>query len=93
MNLEPLGDRIVVRADVPDEKTASGLIIPDMAKEQPTQGTVLAVGPLVDPAGFGLAPGDKVVYSRHGGQVVQADDGEVLILIPRDIMARVKDPG
>ena len=73
MNLQPLDDRIVVRPSEAEEKTASGLVIPDTAKEKPQQGTVLAVGPgrRSEQTGeiipLGIAVGDTVVYSKYGG--------------------------
>ena len=73
MKLQPLEDRIVVRTAEAEEKTASGLVIPDTAKEKPQQGEVLAVGPGRRAENSGeliameLAPGDTVVYSKYGG--------------------------
>ena len=73
MNLQPLDDRIVVRQNEAEEKTASGLVIPDTAKEKPQQGEVLAVGPgrRSDTSGelipLDVAVGDTVVYSKYGG--------------------------
>jgi len=96
MSLQPLDDRIVVRPSEAEEKTASGLVIPDTAKEKPQQGEVLAVGPGRRAENTGelipldIAVGDKVVYSKYGGTEITVDGEEVLILAGRDILAKVK---
>jgi chaperonin GroES len=95
MNLQPLEDRIVVRADEPLEKTISGLVIPDNAQEKPQQGEVLAVGPgrRADDTGklieMDLSVGDSVVYSKFGGTEITVDGEDVLILNSRDVLAKV----
>ncbi|MGH9021942.1 MAG: co-chaperone GroES [Acidimicrobiia bacterium] len=95
MNLQPLEDRIVVRPSEAEETTASGLVIPDTAKEKPQQGEVLAVGPgrRSDQTGeivpLGLAAGDTVVYSKYGGTEITVDGQDVLILSSRDVLAKV----
>ncbi len=95
MNLQPLEDRIVVRPSESEEKTASGIVIPDTAKEKPQQGEVLAVGPgrRAENTGeiipLGVAVGDKVVYSKYGGTEITADGEDVLILSSRDVLAKV----
>ena len=95
MNLQPLEDRIVVKAAEAEETTASGLVIPDTAKEKPQQGEVLAVGP----GRFGddnervpmdVSVGDKVVYSKYGGTEITIDGDDLLILAARDVLAIVK---
>ena len=78
MNLQPLEDRIVVRASEAEETTASGLVIPDTAKEKPQQGEVLAVGPGRvgddnDRIPVDIAVGDTVVYSKYGGTEITVD--------------------
>ena len=95
MNLQPLEDRIVVRPAEAEEKTASGLVIPDSAKEKPQQGEVIAVGPgrrsdTGDLIPLDIAVGDTVVYSKYGGTEVTQDGEDVLILSGRDILAIVK---
>jgi chaperonin GroES len=93
MNLQPLEDRIVVRPNESEEKTASGLVIPDTAKEKPQQGEVLAVGPGKRAENTGeLIPldvkvGDTVVYSKYGGTEITADGEDLLILNGRDVLA------
>jgi chaperonin GroES len=96
MNLQPLEDRIVVRPAEAEEKTASGLVIPDTAKEKPQQGEVLAVGPgrRSDHSGdiipTDVAKGDRVVYSKYGGTEITIDGEDLLILQARDVLAIVK---
>ena len=93
MNLKPLDDRIVVKANEAEEKTASGLDIPDTAKEKPQQGTVLAVGPGRRSEQTGeiipldVKVGDTVVYSKYGGTEITIDGEDLLILSGRDILA------
>jgi chaperonin GroES len=94
--LQPLEDRIVVKAGEAEETTASGLVIPDTAKEKPQQGEVLAVGPGKRSETTGeLIPvdvkvGDKVVYSKYGGTEITVDGEDVLILNARDVLAVLK---
>ena len=96
MNLQPLDDRIVVRPNESEETTASGLVIPDTAKEKPQQGEVLAAGPGRRAENTGeLIPldvkvGDTVVYSKYGGTEITDGGDDVLILNGRDILAIVK---
>ncbi len=95
MALQPLEDRIVVKADEAEETTASGLVIPDTAKEKPQQGTVLAVGPgrRSDQTGdlipVDVAVGDTVVYSKYGGTEITVDGEDVLILNARDVLGKL----
>jgi len=96
MNLQPLEDRIVVRPGEGEETTASGLVIPDTAKEKPQQGEVLAVGPgkRSDNTGelipMDVGVGDTVVYSKYGGTEISAGGEDLLILSARDVLAIVK---
>jgi chaperonin GroES len=95
MNLQPLDDRIVVKPNDADETTASGLVIPDTAKEKPQQGEVLAAGPgrrseqtgEIIPLDVGV--GDTVVYSKYGGTEITVDGEDVLILNGRDVLAKM----
>ncbi len=93
MNLKPLDDRIVVKPNQAEERTASGLVIPDTAKEKPQQGTVLAVGPGRRAESTGeLIPldvkvGDTVVYSKYGGTEISVEGQDLLILTSRDVLA------
>ena len=95
MNLQPLEDRIVVRPGEQEETTASGIVIPDTAKEKPQQGEVLAVGPGRRSDAGELIPmeikaGDTVVYSKYGGTEITVDSEDLLILNARDVLAVVK---
>ena len=99
MKLQPLEDRIVVRTAEAEEKTASGLVIPDTAKEKPQQGEVLAVGPgrRSDQTGeiipLDIAVGDTVVYSKYGGTEISHDGVDYLILNARDVLAKIGASG
>ena len=95
MNLQPLEDRIVLRPGDAEETTASGLVIPDTAKEKPQQGEVLAVGPgrRSDDGGelipMDVGVGDTVVYSKYGGTEITVEGEDLLILNARDVLAKV----
>ena len=95
MNLQPLDDRIVVKPGESEETTASGLVIPDTAKEKPQQGEVLAVGPgrRSDNTGelipMDVKAGDTVVYSKYGGTEIVIEGEDLLILTSRDVLAKV----
>lgn len=94
VSIKPLEDRIVVKALEAETTTASGLVIPDSAKEKPQEGEVLAVGPgRIDDKGnrvpLDVAVGDKVIYSKYGGTEVKYGGEELLILSARDILAVV----
>ncbi len=96
MNLQPLDDRIVVRPGDAEETTASGLVIPDTAKEKPQQGEVIAVGPGKRSENTGelipvdVSVGDTVVYSKFGGTEITVDGEDLLILSARDVLATVQ---
>ena len=96
MALKPLDDRIVVKPNEAETQTASGLVIPDTAKEKPQQGSVLAVGPGKRAENSGeLIPldikvGDTVLYSKYGGTEVTVDGDELLVLNGRDVLAIVE---
>ncbi len=96
MNLKPLDDRIVVRPNEAETQTASGLVIPDTAKEKPQQGEVLAVGPgrRSDSTGelipVGIEAGNTVLYSKYGGTEVAVDGEDLLVLNSRDVLAIVE---
>ena len=96
MNLKPLDDRIVVRPNEAETQTASGLVIPDTAKEKPQQGKVLAVGPgkRAENTGelipLGIEVGQTVLYSKYGGTEVTIAGDDLLILSSRDVLAIVE---
>ena len=92
--IKPLEDRIVVQANDAESTTASGLVIPDTAKEKPQEGTVLAVGPgRLDDKGARVKPevktGDVVMYAKYAGTEVKIDGEELLILKESDVLAIV----
>jgi chaperonin GroES len=93
VSLQPLEDRIVVKPSEGEEMTASGLVIPDTAKEKPQEGEVLAVGPGRFEDGnrvpLDVKVGDKVIYSKYGGTEVKVEGDELLILSARDVLAIV----
>ncbi|MFW2332211.1 co-chaperone GroES [Ilumatobacter sp.] len=96
MNLKPLDDRIVVKPNEAETQTASGLVIPDTAKEKPQQGVVLAVGPGKRAESSGevipvdIEVGQTVLYSKYGGTEVAVDGDDVLVLNARDVLAVVE---
>ena len=94
VSIQPLEDRIVVRPVEAEQTTASGLVIPDTAKEKPQQGEVVAVGPgRVDDNGnrvpMDVSVGDRVIYSKYGGTEVTLDGDDFLILSARDVLAKM----
>jgi len=95
VNIKPLEDRLVVKPLDAEQTTASGLVIPDTAKEKPQQGTVLAVGPgrrsehSGDLIPVDVAAGDTVVYSKYGGTEITVDGEDLLILTSRDVLAKI----
>ena len=95
ISIKPLEDRIVIRQVEAEQTTASGLVIPDTAKEKPQEGEVIAVGPgRVDDNGnhipVDVKVGDVVIYSRYGGTEVKYDGQEFQILSSRDVLAVVE---
>ena len=94
MNLKPLGDRLVVLPNEQDEQTASGIFLPETAKEKPQQGKVVAVGPGVvkdngERAAMDVSVDDTVLYAKYAGTNIKLDDAEYLILKENDILAIV----
>ncbi len=95
VSIKPLEDRIVVQANEAETTTASGIVIPDTAKEKPQEGTVLAVGPgRIDDNGnrvpLDVAVGDVVLYSKYGGTEVKYAGEEYLVLSARDVLAVIE---
>ncbi|GIM92718.1 hypothetical protein Ato02nite_045110 [Paractinoplanes toevensis] len=93
--IKPLEDRIVVQANEAETTTASGIVIPDTAKEKPQEGTVLAVGPgRIDDKGnrvpIDVQVGDTVLYSKYGGTEVKYAGEEYLVLSARDVLAVIE---
>jgi chaperonin GroES len=95
MNLKPLGDRLIVKAIEEEETTASGIVLPDTAKEKPQKGTVVAVGEGAwDEDGekripLDVAEGDEVLYSKYGGTEIKVDGDDLLVLRESDVLAKV----
>jgi len=94
VNIQPLADKILAQANEAETTTASGIVIPDTAKEKPQEGTVLAVGPgRIDDNGnrvpVDVAEGDVVIYSKYGGTEVKYGGQEYLILSARDVLAKI----
>ena len=90
--LKPLGDRVVIRVLEQEEKTASGIFLPDAAKEKPSQGEVVAVGPgkLQDDGkrvALDVKVGDKIIFSKYAGTEVKFEGTKYLIVSERDILA------
>jgi chaperonin GroES len=95
MNLKPLGDRLIVQAIEEEEATASGIVLPDTAKEKPQRGKVLAVGEgrLSEESGnripLDVAEGDEVLYSKYGGTEINVEGDDLLVLRESDVLAKV----
>ena len=94
VSIKPLEDRIVIRQLEAEQVTASGLVIPDTAKEKPQEGEVVAVGPgRIDDNGnrvpLDISVGDKVIYSKYGGTEVKYGGEDLLVLSARDVLAVV----
>jgi chaperonin GroES len=97
MKLKPLGDRLIVRAIEEEETTASGLVLPDTAKEKPQKGEVIAVGDgRFDDDGekripLDVSQGDTVLYSKYGGTEIKVDGEDLLVLRESDVLAKVEN--
>ena len=98
MDLQPLGDRIIVEVLDEEATTASGIVLPDTAQEKPQRGKVLAVGPGPrDEDGeyikMDLVVGDEVIFSKYGGTEIKIGADDVLILRESDVLAKVVSAG
>jgi chaperonin GroES len=96
MKLKPLGDRLIVKAIDEEETTASGILLPDTAKEKPQKGEVLAVGDgKLDDNGtrvpLDVEAGDTVLYSKYGGTEIKVDGEDLLVLRESDVLAKVEN--
>lgn len=89
VNIKPLADRVLVEAAPAEEKTASGIIIPDTAKEKPQKGTVVAVGPGKTDEPLTVKVGDNVLYGKYSGTEISVEGHEYLIMRESDIYAIV----
>ncbi len=95
MKLKPLGDRIVVKVVTRDEKTKGGILLPDTAKEKPTEGEVIAVGTgkILDNGQkqpVEVKVGDRIIFSKYAGTEVKLDDEELVIFSERDVLAIIE---
>ena len=91
--LQPLADRVLVKPIEKEEKTKSGIYLPDTAKEKPQEGEIMAVGPgkMTDEGTripMDLKVGDRVIYAKYGGTEIKVDDKELMILRESDILAK-----
>ena len=98
MNLQPLGDRLIVEVLEEEELTVSGIVLPDTAKEKPQRGRVLAVGPGArDEDGkyieMDVAAGDEIIFSKYGGSEIKLGTEDYLILRESDVLAKVVHTG
>ena len=87
MNVKPLSDRVLILPNPAEEKTASGLFIPDTAKEKPLAGKVVAVGPGTSEVTMEVKEGDTVLYGKYAGTELHIDGTDYLIMKQSDIMA------
>jgi chaperonin GroES len=96
MKLKPLGDRLIVKAVEEDETTASGILLPDTAKEKPQKGKVVAVGDgKWDDEGekripLDVAEGDEILYSKYGGTEIKVEGEDLLVLRESDVLAKLE---
>jgi len=94
VNIKPLGDRVVVKVLEGEEKTKSGIVLPDTAKEKPQEGEVMAVGSgrtldNGEKLAMEVKVGDRIIFSKYGGTEIKSEGEEYLILSERDILATV----
>ena len=95
MKLKPLGDRLIVKAVEEEETTASGIVLPDTAKEKPQRGKVLAVGEgkVADDGKrvpIDVSDGDEVLYSKYGGTEIKVEGEDLLVLRESDVLAKIE---
>jgi chaperonin GroES len=98
MDLQPLGDRLIVEVLEDEETTVSGIVLPDTAKEKPQRGRVLAVGPggrsdKGEIVPMDVAEGDEIIFSKYGGTEIKLGMDEILILRESDVLAKVTTTG
>ncbi len=94
-SLKPLGDRLVVQPTPREERTKSGIVLPDTAKERPQEGTILSVGPgrTLDDGSrepMEVQPGQKILFQKYAGTEFKLDDEELLILSQKDVLAVIE---
>lgn len=96
VKLQPLGDRVVIKREESEETTAGGILLPDSAKDKPARGEVISVGNgrLLDDGSRGelqVKVGDRVIFSSYGGETLNVDDEELLLMREDDILAVIED--
>ena len=96
VKLQPLGDRVVIKREESEETTAGGILLPDSAKDKPARGEVISVGNgrLLDDGSRGelqVKVGDRVIFSSYGGETLNVDDVELLLMREDDILAVIED--
>jgi chaperonin GroES len=89
MKIKPLADRVLVKPDPAEEKTAGGLFIPEPAKEKPLAGSVVAAGPGTEEVKMEVKPGDKVLYGKYAGTEITHENEVYLMMKQNDIFARI----
>ena len=94
MDLQPLGDRLIVEASEEEAVTASGIVLPDTAKEKPQRGSVISVGPGAlndkgDRVPLDVEAGDEIIFSKYGGTDIKLEGDDYLILRESDVLAKV----
>lgn len=89
MNIQPLSDRVLIEPTAAEEVTASGIIIPDSAKEKPLRGTVLAVGNGTKDEEMTLKPGDVVLFGKYAGSEFELDGKKYLMMRQSDVLAKL----
>ncbi len=87
LKIKPLGDRVLIQPNAAEEKTASGIIIPDTAKEKPQRGVVVAVGPGKPDEPTTVKVGDEVLYGKYAGTELSLDGGDYLMMRESDLLA------
>ena len=87
LNIKPLADRVIIEPSAAEEKTAGGIIIPDTAKEKPSKGTVVAVGPGTKDNPITVKVGDTVLYGKYAGTEISFEDKDLMIMRESDIVA------
>ena len=91
MNIQPLADRVLIKPTPAEEKTLSGIIIPDSAKEKPLRGTVLAAGKGTKDEEMVVKENDVVMFGKYSGTEIELDGEKLLIMRQSDILAIIKD--
>jgi len=89
VKIKPLADRVLIKPMEAEQKTASGIIIPDTAKEKPQKGTIIAVGPGTSEEKMEVKPGDVVLYGKYAGTEISIDGIDYLIMKQSDILAAI----